>query len=135
VHFKQFIVTAGTQFLKFGIVGLSNTAIFYAIYSLLVYINLHYLLASSIAFVVGVLNSFYWNSRYVFKNPERKRNILKSLLRIFLAAFFTGFILQNTLLYVLISLVGISKYVAPLFCLIVTVPLNFILNKFWVFRN
>jgi hypothetical protein len=67
------------QFIKFGIVGLSNTAISYIIYFLLVYFDLHYLIASIIAFFISVLNSFFWNNKYVFKKEDgQKRNILKS---------------------------------------------------------
>jgi putative flippase GtrA len=123
------------QFIKFGIVGLSNTFISYVIYSLLVYVHLHYLAASIIAFVVSVLNSFYWNMRYVFKGSGEKKDILKSLLRTFLAYGFTGLVLQNILLYVQIEVLGVSPYLAPVFSLIITVPLNFILNKFWAFNK
>jgi putative flippase GtrA len=38
-------------------------------------------------------------------------------------------------LFVLVSILNVSKYAAPIFCLFVTVPLNFIINKYWVFRN
>jgi putative flippase GtrA len=131
---KKNMITTGIQFFKFGIVGLSNTVISYAIYALLVYVNLHYLAASIIAFVVSVLNSFYWNNKYVFKDSERKISIWKTLGRTFLVYGSTGLVLQNILLYVFIDIAGMSKYVAPIFCLIVTVPVNFVLNKFWAFK-
>jgi putative flippase GtrA len=124
-----------TQFMKFGIVGLSNTIISYAIYSLLVYFNLHYIFASIIAFIVSVLNSFFWNNKYVFKKGhEQKRNVLHSLLKTYLSYAFTGLVLQNLLLFVFIDIMHISKYIAPLFGLTITVPLNFILNKLWAFK-
>jgi len=124
------------QFIKFGIVGLSNTAISYIIYSLLVYVGLHYIAASVIAFVVSVFNSFFWNNKYVFKKGnDQKRNILHSLIKTYLSYAFTGLILQNLLLFIFISILHISKYLAPLFGLIITIPLNFILNKLWAFKS
>jgi putative flippase GtrA len=124
------------QFIKFGIVGLSNTIIAYAIYFLLVYFGLHYIVASVIAFVISVLNSFFWNNKYVFKKQQdHKRNILHSLLKTYLSYAFTGLILQNILLVVFIDFMHISKYIAPLFGLTVTVPLNFVLNKLWAFKT
>jgi putative flippase GtrA len=39
------------QFVKFGLVGISNTVISYAIYSALVFIGLNYLVSSGIAFL------------------------------------------------------------------------------------
>lgn len=123
------------QFIKFGIVGFSNTLISYAIYSILVYIGLHYLLASIIAFFISVLNSFFWNNKYVFKkNGEQKRNIFHSLIKTYISYGFTGLILQNLILFIFIDILHISKYIAPFFGLIITIPLNFILNKLWAFQ-
>ena len=123
------------QFIKFGIVGLSNTAISYIIYFLLVYFDLHYLIASIIAFFISVLNSFFWNNKYVFKKEAgQKRNIAKSLVKTYVSYAFTGLFLQNVLLFVFIEFIKISKYIAPFFGLIITIPLNFVLNKLWIFN-
>jgi len=123
------------QFIKFGIVGLSNTAISYIIYSLLVYFDLYYIFASIIAFFVSVLNSFFWNNNYVFKkSSKQKRNIMQSLIKTYISYALTGLIIQNLLLFVLINTMKISKYIAPLIVLLITIPLNFILNKVWAFK-
>jgi putative flippase GtrA len=117
-------------------VGLSNTGISYVTYAALVYLSVHYILASIIAFAVSVLNSFFWNSKFVFKKTgDEKRNTGKTLLRTFIAYGSTGLILSNVLLFVLVDVAGISKYLAPLFILLVTVPLNFGLNKWWAFKE
>ena len=47
----------------------------------------------------------------------------------------TGIVLSNILLYVFVDLIGISKAVAPFINLLITVPLNFVLNKSWAFRK
>jgi putative flippase GtrA len=127
--------TTGLQFIKFGVVGLSNTFISYAIYSIFVYLGVYYILASVIAFVISVLNSFFWNNKYVFKNENNRKGILKSLLKTFVAYSLTGLILANFLLYIFVDILLISKYLAPLFGLVITVPLNFLLNKFWAFKT
>jgi len=123
------------QFIKFGIVGLSNTAISYIIYSVLVYMRLQYIIASVIAFIVSVLNSFFWNNKYVFKKEDdQKRNIIHTLIKTYISYAFTGLILQNILLFVFIDILHISKYLAPFLGLVITIPLNFILNKKWAFQ-
>jgi len=130
------IKNTAIQFIKFGIVGLSNTIISYLVYALLVYLGFHYLVASIIAFFISVLNSFFWNSRYVFKKEDgAKRSVLHALVKTFISYAFTGLILQNIFLFVFIDIFHISKYMAPLFSLVITVPLNFIMNKFWAFRQ
>jgi len=124
------------QFIKFGIVGLSNTALSYIIYAALVYLGLYYIIASVISFVLSVLNSFYWNNKYVFKsgNDQRKHRFWDVLIKTYVSYAFTGLILSNILLYVFVDALHISKYLAPLLGLVITVPLNFVLNKKWAFK-
>ena len=123
------------QFVKFGIVGLSNTLISYVVYVAGVRFGMHYLLASILGFVIRVLNSFYWNNKYVFGQGKEERNLLKTLLKTFMAYAFTGLVLANILLYIWVDILGISEYLGPLINLVVTVPLNFVINKLWAFRG
>lgn len=124
------------QFFKFGIVGLSNTVISYLAYVLLTYIDVPYVLANIIGFIVSVLNSFFWNNKYVFKkNEHEKRNVWWSLCKTFLSYAGTILILSNILLIVFVELIGISKYIAPIIGLVITIPLNFLINKFWSFKT
>ena len=66
------------QFVKFGIVGVSNTVISYVLYvvSLCLFQKLgvlpkaDYLVAQIIAFVLSVLWSFYWNNKMVFVQED-----------------------------------------------------------------
>ena len=45
------------QFVKFGVVGLTNNAISYVIYIVLIMVGMHYTPASIIGFTVSVFNS------------------------------------------------------------------------------
>lgn len=100
------------------------------------YLGLHYFLASILAFIISVLNSFYWNNKFVFKKGEdQKRSIIQSLAKTYISYAFTGLILQNVFLFLLIDIWHLSKYLAPFFCLVLTIPLNFVLNKLWAFRS
>jgi len=125
------------QFIKFGIVGLSNTALSYAIYAALVYLGMYYIIASVIAFVLSVLNSFFWNNKYVFKpgNGQQKRGLLAALIKTYISYSFTGLILSNILLYFFVEILHISEYIAPLLGLVITIPVNFMLNKKWAFKD
>ena len=123
------------QFFKFGIVGLSNTAVAYVVYAVCIYLGCKYLIANLLGFVVSVYNAYYWSDRYVFKkNAEKRRNQRKTLLKTYVAYSTTGIFLNSFLLYFFIDCCHISSYLAQLICLLFTVPLNFILNKFWSFK-
>lgn len=124
------------EFLKFGIVGISNTVISYVTYAALVFLGSHYLVASVISFAVSVLNSFYWNSKYVFVLGEgESRSPIRTLWKTFCAYAFTGLFLNNVLLILEVGIFGINEYVAPLLNLIVSVPVNYLINKFWAYRK
>lgn len=124
------------QFIKFGIVGFSNTVISYTVYAALTFAGVQYLLSSILGFVASVLNSFFWNNRFVFRKENGEaRNPWWTLAKTFIAYASTGLILANILLAFFVEKVGISKYVAPIFSLALTIPLNFIINKFWSFKT
>ena len=91
------------QFIKFGIVGVSNTLVSYLINLLCLFVldKYHvacdYVIANTVAFVLSVLWSFYWNERFVFtkQNEDYKSNKFVRLLKMYLSYGFTGIILNN----------------------------------------
>ena len=124
------------QFIKFGIVGVSNTLISYVMYMIGIGLGVHYLLANLLAFLVSVINSFYWNSRYVFKREEGKpRSPFSVFVKTALSYAGTGLVLTSILLTVQVDMLGVPEWLAPLINLVITVPLNFVLNKLWAFRS
>lgn len=125
------IVSVVKQFVRFGIVGISNTAISLGIYYLLVYLGSNYIIANTVGFIVSVLNAYYWNNRVVFKK-ENLRDV-KALVKTFTSYGFT-FVLSTFLLFVMINCLHVSQLIAPVINLIITIPLNFLLNKFWAFK-
>lgn len=128
-NFLQFI-----QFVKFGIVGLSNTMISYLVYVFLVSFGINYLAASIAGFIVSVINSFYWNNKYVFAGTE-SRVLWKAFVKTFLSYAGTGLVLSNILLYLWVDVVHIHEMAAPIINLFITIPLNFLFNKLWAFKE
>jgi len=123
------------QFFKFGLIGILNTVISLAIYYMFILINENlYIVGSSIGWLVSVINSFFWNNRYVFKKENRQSAWWKSLLKTIVCYAGTGIILANILLYLWVNILGVNKTIAPLINLAITIPLNFILHKFWAFK-
>lgn len=132
------------QFVKFGIVGVSNTVISYVLYvGSLVFFNsvggigrYNYLIAQVVAFVLSVLWSFYWNNKMVFVLEEgEKRSIWKSLIKTYISYSFTGLFLNSILLILWVDILRISEFIAPIINLLISVPLNFIINKLWAFKT
>lgn len=131
-----------TQFIKFGIVGVSNSIVSYGLNILVLFVlkPYHllwdYIAGNTVSFLLSVLWSFYWNNKYVFAvKQNQNRNIWKSLLKTYASYGFTGIVLNNVLSYFWIYLFGISKLIAPLINLILCIPINFLLNKIWAFQT
>lgn len=136
------IFDAFMQFARFGAVGVSNTVVSYIVYiasltgfrRLGILPDAGYLAAQAVAFVLGVLWSFYWNSRLVFTLKEgEERSLVSSLIKTFISYSFTGLFLNTALLVLWVRALHISEFIAPLINLLVSVPVNFAINKFWAF--
>lgn len=147
------------QFVKFGLVGVLNTLISEGIYVLIVFFGGHYLIAYFVGFALSVLNAYFWSSRYVFKEkPEENRIWWKVLLKTY-AAYAGGYVISSLLLIIWIDIVKISRFMYPLeellrplgiarldaktlgeilaagINLLITVPLNYLTNKYWAYKG
>lgn len=129
------------QFVKFCLIGVSNTAVAYGINVLVLALlqpyrlSWDYIAGNIAAFLLSVLWSFCWNSRFVFTVGKEKGQWLRVLLKTYISYALTGIVLNNILSYVWIECLGISKYLAPLLNLLISTPLNFLINKRWAFRS
>lgn len=133
---KENLKKAIIQFIKFGTVGAINTVLSYAITNGAYYLlHLHEQISNIIAFVITVFISFMLNGKFVFTENKEERNFWKSLLKVYASYSITGVFLTAILLYIEEELLGIPHYIATLMNLLVTIPLNFILNKFWAYKE
>jgi putative flippase GtrA len=124
-------VSVALQFVKFGIVGVSNTLITFAVYTLLLKgFGVWYLAASAIGFVVGAVNGFLWNRRWTFRGhvgdaltPVRW-GIVQGC----------GLGLNLGLLYLLVHDAGLDELLGQACATVVVTVLTFIANRAWTFR-
>ena len=133
---KEQIKNLIIQFIKFGTVGAINTVLSYAITNGAYYLlHLHEQISNIIAFVITVFISFMLNGRFVFTENKEERNFWKSLLKVYASYSITGVFLTAILLYIEEELLGIPHYIATLMNLVVTIPINFLLNKFRAYKD
>lgn len=76
---------------------------------------------------------FFWNSRFVFKN-KHENNAIKAFLKVFLSYGFS-FILSVGIMSLMVEVFRISAVIAPVLKLAITIPMNFLLNKYWAFKD
>lgn len=148
------------QFIKFGLVGVTNTLISQVVYMICVALGAHYLVASITAFIISVLNAYILQNIFVFKQDEtlEKRRWWQVLIKTYIAYAFTGLLINNLLLILWIDIIKIERftffitdllfrvglvidnhqtavYIAPVLNIFVNVPINFVINKFWAYRQ
>lgn len=120
------------QIIKFGLVGVINTLVSYLVTVICLALGIYILISNAIAFIISTACAFFLNYLFVFKSKECWwRGLIKS----YCSYAFTGIGLNSVLLYILTNVLSVSEYLSPLLVLIVTIPANFLLNKFWAFKK
>lgn len=148
------------QFIKFGLVGVSNTVVYYLVYALVYTFSDNYILSNVVGWAISVINAYIWQNMFVFREQEdkAKRVWWRVLIKTYMAYAFTGLIVNNVLLWLWMDVIGIGNYcsgvilwlesvgvmmsaerfagyIAPLLNAAVTIPTNFVINKFWAYRQ
>jgi putative flippase GtrA len=120
------------QLVKFCAVGGSGYVVNLCVFALCVgVLDLHHLPAAAAAFVVAVLNNFWWNRHWTFRAGVGRAGFQA-------ARFFTvsvvAFLFAALVLELLVSVAGLAELPAQALSIIAATPLNFIGNKMWSFR-
>lgn len=131
---KTHIKTA-IQFIKFCLVGASNTLVSLGIYYALTFFGVQYITANIFGYLISILNAFILSDRFVFKEKAvDNKQTLHRLIKIYIS-YGLMLLLSTGLLYFWVDYLRINKSLAPWINICITTPLNYILNKFWVFRK
>ncbi len=119
------------QLLKFCAVGASGYVVNLSVFALCVEgFGMHHLAAATIAFVVAVLNNFWWNRHWTFRARSGRAGFQA-------ARFFTvsvvAFLFAASILELLVSVAELPELPAQAISIVMATPLNFIGNKMWSF--
>jgi putative flippase GtrA len=119
------------QFVKFGIVGVSNTLLTLVVYTVLLKVfGVWYLGASAIGFVVGATNGFLLNRKWTFK--EHVGDALTPVRWAIVQGCGLG--INEGLLYLFVHDARVDKLLAQVFATAVVTVTTFLVNRAWTFR-
>lgn len=120
------------QFVKFGIVGISNTLLALTVYTVLVeVVGVWYLAASAIGFVVGAVNGFLLNRRWTFAG--HKGDALTPVRWGVVQG--CGLLLNLGLVALCVESLGMDKLLGQVVAIAIVVVLTFAANRAWTFRS
>lgn len=120
------------QFVKFGVVGVSNTLIFFAVYTLLLKVfGVWYVAASGIGFAVGAVNGFLWNRAWTFRG-----HVGDALTPVRWFVVQTSGLLANLgLVYLFVDGVGLGKLEGQAVTIAIVTVVTFLANRAWTFKG
>jgi putative flippase GtrA len=120
------------QLIKFCAVGGSGYVVNLCVFALCVEVlGLHHLIGATLAFVVAVLNNFWWNRHWTFNAGQGHAGFQAA--RFFIVSV-AAFLFAATVLELLVSVVELPELPSQAIAIVAATPLNFIGNKMWSFR-
>lgn len=119
------------QLSKFFAVGGSGYVVNLTVFTLANRVaGVHHLVAATLAFLVAVINNFWWNRHWTFGARAGHAGFQAAR---FLVVSVIAFLFAAGVLQLLVAGAGVTPVVAQAISLIAATPLNFIGNKMWSF--
>ena len=114
------------DFFIFSVVGVINNLFGYSIFSLLIFLKTHYILAAFFSNIITIIFSFNTFGRIVFKGS--KRSLLK-----FIALYGFIYLLNISIIATLLPVIK-NIYIDGGISIIICAIISFFINKFYVFK-
>ena len=111
------------EFIRFVLFGGVNTLLGYLIYVILL-IFLNYKVSFTITYVSSIFISYYLNSKFVFC---RKVSLKKGLM--YPSVYLIQYLICMLLLHIFVEILNLSKFIAPILAVLLTVPVTFFLSR------
>jgi dolichol-phosphate mannosyltransferase len=121
------------QLVKFTLVGGSGYAVNLVVFAL-VYkgLDAHHLVAATAAFVVAVVNNFWWNRHWTFGAQGARDHHTGFQAARFFTVSIVAFLFAAAVLEFLVR-AGLPAVLAQAISIVAATPLNFVGNKMWTF--
>lgn len=120
-------------FFRYAVVGTLGTAIdLGSLYLLVEYAHLGVMFATTIAFVLAVINNFILNKIWTFENKHK--NFRKQFVKFMLVSL-VGLALTEGFMYFFTFIVGIWYLYAKAITSLIVLTWNFLGNKHWTFKD
>ena len=120
------------QFVKYGVVGASNTVLTFVTYTVLEKLGVNYLIALPLGYGVGSLNSYILNRHWTFQARDIAHTTAGTRFAIVQAFAIAANVL---LLYVFVHHLGIAKIPAQAILTLPILAITFFANRWWSFAR
>jgi putative flippase GtrA len=127
-NFRKEIITM----IKYGSVGVMNTAVFSGITYLVSLTGVHYSIYTAIGYIISILFSFYMNNRFTFRENGGE---IKRLLFKFLCVTVSLMLIVQLIQYIFIDVIGTMEIIGIIAGMLFYTVTGYLLNRNFVFRR
>jgi putative flippase GtrA len=121
------------QFVKYGVVGASNTVLTFVTYTVLEkLVGINYLIALPLGYGVGSLNSYILNRHWTFRARDIAHTTAGTRFAIVQGVAIAA---NELLLYVFVHHLGIDKIAAQAILTVPVLAVTFFANRWWTFAR
>lgn len=119
------------QFVRYGVIGIVSNSVLYVAYLGLTYVGVGHKTSATIAYALGVLQTFLFNRSWSFRDSGAGGPALAR----YIAAYVSGYLLNIAVLIVLVNRAGFPHWVVQGAMIIVLAMGLFLIQKLWVFQS
>jgi putative flippase GtrA len=118
-----------TQFVRYGVVGLTSNAMLYFGYLGLTWLGVGYKLAMTALYCVGVMQTFVFNRRWTFRHDGNSGQAFRR----YVIAYLLGYALNFLALVMFVDYLGWPHQLVQGIMILVLACFLFVLQRLWVF--
>lgn len=119
------------QTFRFAVVGLTSNALLYLCYILFTWMGLTPSTSMTVVFVIGTLQSFYFNKSWTFGKKQRGLHYLAKYAVLYIAAY----MFNVAILHVMVDQLSYPHQLVQGMAIIVIGLLLFLVQRYWVFSS
>ena len=120
------------RFIKFAFVGVLNTLLNWILFFMLNSIGVYYIVSNVMAYSISTINSYIWNSKWVFKYEGNNKKI--TTIR-FISLNIFGLTVNTIILFLLVDIIKLNKIMGLIITTIIVMFVNYLVNKLWFFSK
>lgn len=121
------------KIIKFGCVGVINTAVdFLVFFSLTTFLHLNVYSSQFCSYIIATFNSYFLNRTFTFKSKDEF--VGAELLR-FILVNLTSLLLSLGLMYIFNDILQMDKMICKILITPFTFAVNYLGNRLWVFKK
>ncbi|WP_092923869.1 GtrA family protein [Romboutsia hominis] len=98
-------------------------------------IELNYMVANIIAWIVAVIFAYITNKFFVFESNNTELKFLIKEFTSFVSCRLLSGVMEMILMYVMIDMMGINDFITKIFTNILVIVLNYVLSKVIIFKK